>query len=717
MRRASMLQMGSLSSYRYGVDTYDSTKLGLGKLMVQNAGSGESAWAGPSPVGLARPMEQSTAIASQFPWAMQWQANAAGDLDWVFFADLSTAAATRRINAYTYNRRTGIFTWKGFVTVTYPGTSEAKTVRAQRMTYTKHTAGTVSVSGTAVTGTSTTWKTDGACVGNRIGFGSTDPTQIATWYEISAMASDGSITLASTAGTIAGGTPYVIEDLRCIQLLTSVTTSNGGLYVIKGLNWSKFSNVGGTVPAGATTDNIRASYFLKGAATGTALVGFGMGLQTSGVTMDSQMCYFLETLADPVVFKFNIRGPLTLTSGADTSQFQFKTGSGGALTGTPTQLNNGRLATLSHGPHSGVETLYFTTASRVYAAPTSGITNGSTTWLSNGSVMTEVPPGGVNTFAATGAISALEYMDSIDKLAVVTSATGRNYITQYRTDNGQLDRLFGVNTLQIDQSTADASTTPVPSQTGGAYSIWCEGGIAYIAMAGTTAIINRVYAIPLGADWEYAASTGARLVLPKIATADADHFVAFYAQNVQVLGGASGKNLGLNTEPYRMYYRTTGIDDNSGSWTLLDSTGIANVAAATSVQLMLEFRTIGTLSIPARICTAGVIYDDTGMSNYWQGSSNIGTSIGSKQFGFRHAVAYGTTVPRLKVQLFDAESGASLGTDDSTTQAWTWEKSTNAGGAWSAYNTTDRANADTYVRITPTSLADNIKVRAVLREY
>lgn len=716
MRRASSLKLGSLSSYRYGIDAYDSTKLGLGKLMVQVAGSGEAGYAGPCPIGLARPMEQSTAIASQFPWAMQWQNNTAGEIDWIFLADLATAAATRRLNAYTFNRRTGVFTWKGFVTVTYPGTSEAKTVRAQRMTYHKHTAGTVSVSGTAVTGTSTTWLTDKACVGNRIGFGSTDPTQISTWYEISAMASDTGITLASSAGTIAGGTAYVIEDLRCIQLLTSVTTSLGGIYVIKGLSFDRFDSVGGTVPAGATTDNIRASYFLKDAATGTHTVGFGMGLQAS-TSFTSQMSFSLDTLANPVVFKYNVRGALTLTAGADTSMFQFKTGSGGAVTGTPTQLNNGRLGTITSGPGSGAESLYFTTASRVYGAPISGIANGSTTWLSGGGVMTEVPPGGVNTFAATAGISAVEVADSIDKLVVMTNATGRNYVTQFRTDNGQLDRLFGVNTLQIDQSTADGSTTPIPSQTGGAYSVWTEAGMMYIATAGTTAIINRLYAVPIGADWEYAATTGCRLVLPAISLTDADKLAAFYAQEVQVLGGATGKNLGLNTEPFRMYYRTSGISDDSGSWTLLDSTGIAAVASGTQVQIMFEFRTIGTLSIPARICTAGVLYDDKGMSEYWQGSSNIGTSLASKQFGFRHAVAYGTTVPRLKVELFDAESGSSLGSDDTTTAAWTWEKSTNAGSSWGAMNMTDRANADTYVRVTPTSLADNIKVKAVLREY
>lgn len=719
MRRASILKLGSLPKYEYGQETYDPTKLGLGGLMIQNnGGTNETNYAGPIPVALARPMEQSTAIASAFPWAMRWQNNVAGEIDWIFLADNTTAAATRRINAYTFNRRTSLFTWKGFVTVTYPNGATAVTIRGQRMTYDLYNTGTVAVAGTAVTGTGTAWLTNKACVGNRIGFGSTDPTQITQWYEISAMASDTGITLLSTAGTIAAGTPYVIEDLRCIQLHTNATTTNGGVFVVKGLNFYQFSNVGGTVPAATTVDGIRAAYWLKDAATITHLVGFGCGLEPK-TTNTSQMLYSLDTLTNPIVFKTNVRAALTLTAGVDTTAFQLKTGSGGVITGAPSQLNNGRLATMASGPFSGISALYFTTASRVYAAPVSGITSGSTTWLSGGGVMTEVPPGGVNSFAASGAMSALEYSDAIDKMIIVTGPTQRNYITQFRTDNGQLDRLWGVNTLQLDQSTADSTITPVASQSGGQYSVWSEGGLAYLCVIGTTAPINRLYAVPFGADWEYAGTVSdkPRIVFPAMTLTNAAKLVSAYGSEVQVLGGANSKNLGLNTEPWRMYYRTTGITDDSGAWTLLDSSGLATATVTSQIQLMAEFRTIGTLMLPARLCSVGVIYDDASMSDYWQGSTNIGTNLVSKQFGFRQSVAYGSAVPRLRITLFDAESGATLGTDDSTTQAWTWAKSTNAGGAWGAYNTTDRANADTYVRITPTSLADNIKVRAELTEY
>lgn len=718
MKRAALIELGNLPAYKFDIDAYDPDKLGLGKLMIQKTGvSPEDNFAGPFPVQVQRPMEASVAIPVAFPWAMQWSYSAASRKDWIFAADIATAAATRRLCMWEFDRITGQASYVGFLTITFPGTSEAKTIRGLRMSYETYSEGTVGVSGTAVTGVSTAWLTNRCCVGNRIGFGSTNPNDIVTWYEISAMASDTGLTLATTAGTIAAGTPYVIEDLRAYLNATSVTTSLGGLYVIKGLNRAHFTGIGGTVPAATTVDNIKASYFLKDAATGTALVSFGVAFEDT-ISKTSRYLWVLETLANPVMFKFDVYAALTLTSGADTSAFRLKTGAGGAVAGTTSQLNNGRLANAAHGPGAGLKCIYFTTSTRIYRTnDVSTIVGSATNWVADN--MTEVPPGGVSTFAVGAGLQNIEYSSVIDKFVVnTTGAAGiRSYMTQYRTDGGQMDRLLFADYKQIDQGSADSSTTPTPSQLAAAFTTWIEGGVMYAVRFGTTAILNQMYIIPIGADWEYITVSGARLVLPRIATPDAKGYLNAFANAVQIVGGDTGKNLGLQPEPFRLQFRTSGIDDNSGGWTPIDDTlELSGVAGAPYIQFRAEFR-MGNLLIPARILNVGVVYDDTGMSDHWQGSSNIGTSLAAKQFGFRHSVAYGTAVPRLKVELFDAESGASLGSDDSTTQAWTWAKSTNAGGAWGAYSTADRANADTYVRVTPTSLADNIKVRAVLREF
>jgi hypothetical protein len=177
-----------------------------------------------------------------------------------------------------------------------------------------------------------------------------------------------------------------------------------------------------------------------------------------------------------------------------------------------------------------------------------------------------------------------------------------------------------------------------------------------------------------------------------------------------------GGNLRLPTEGYRVYYRTSGITDDSGSWTLIDDTGdLSSATAGTAVQFMFEFRTIGTFCLPARIFSVSCVYEDDTTDSHYQPSVAF-SSTTSKQFAWRFSTAFGGTVPTLRVRLYNAVTGGLLVDDTSASPTGTWEKSTNDGGAWGAYNTTDKANDTTYIRYTPLSLGDNIKVRALLTQ-
>jgi hypothetical protein len=169
---------------------------------------------------------------------------------------------------------TSAYTWKGFIIATLTS-STAHTLRGFRALRYLHTSGTVEVSTTSVTGTNTKFVEDGIAVGARIGFGSTDPTQISTWYIISAIGSDTGITLSSSAGTIVAGTSYVIEELRFAITATNATVANGGLHLVKGVNYSDFTTNGAnTISAATSTDNLKAVYWLSdaGTTTGTNVV-------------------------------------------------------------------------------------------------------------------------------------------------------------------------------------------------------------------------------------------------------------------------------------------------------------------------------------------------------------------------------------------------------------------------------------------------------------
>jgi hypothetical protein len=550
-------------------------------------------------------------------------------------------------------------------------------------------------------------------VPNRIGFGSSDPTQINTWYEIVAVNSSTSLTLDSSPGTIPPGTTYVIEDLRVVTATTNATATNGGLFVTKGLRPEAFTPAGVTIPAAVSTDNVRAVFWLADAPVVTNTVCAGAILEPAA-SKSLHYCWVVDGTTSIKLFKFNLRAPLSLTAGKATNALVL-TSAAQAVTGTGSQNNNGRYAVTGHGPGNGQACGYLVTTTRIYRTNTlANIINGGP-WQADAA--TEVPPGGTNTFAATAALTQIEYIDSLDKFLVVSSgATGfRSYVTQYRTDGGQFDRICFANTRQIDQANSDGSITPHPNILEAQLSTWVEGGMAFVARVSTTST-GTIYAFPIAADWEYASSTSQRIVLPKMDTSLADKLRRVCVSQALVLGGASGTNLGLPTEPLRILYRTIGIDDNSGPWSLVDDTGdLSAVTPSASIQFALEFRTIGLTCIPARVYGLTLVYDDTSTDSHYQPS--IGqSSVTDKRFAWRHAVAFGTTVPALRIRLFDAVLGTLLLDDNTDSPTGTWQRSTDGGVTWAAWTDTDKSNEVNYVRYTPATLPDNIRVRAIITQ-
>lgn len=731
-------------------------------------------------------------------------------IDWVFLADNASTSATRRVTLYTYDRSTSLFTWRGFITTTPSALGSTFFTRGMRALYATYTTGTVAVSGATVTGTTTTWTTDRIAIGSRIGFGSSDPTQIDTWYYVNAVGSNTSITIqtnitaAGTGGTaanitIGSGTAYVIEDLKIATANTASIAAVGGVHLVNGLSFDDFVNGGTTIATATTVDKAKAVYSLVDRvslyATGTVavsttavtgsgttfvaghvgcMIGFGstnpasittwytitatggatsltlsasagtIGAGTAyviqgtndvaaGIAIDDfdswtqQYCYVIEAQAatTPAVYKYNLRTDLTtlgtIASGKSAAAFVLATGLQTTAGASIPQTNNGRVGTLRHGPGNGVKSLYFVTsgaAGRVYRAPITSITNGSTSWIADS--MGEIPTGSIQTYNVSASFGAIEIADQIDRLILTLSgasavtAANRHAITQYNTIASPIDLPFGVDIRQIDQSTASNDRCPTPSSLGLALTVWSQGGLVYIARSGTTAATCQVYAIPLGADWDFANGTvKQRLITPALATPDAINLERVVVSSEDYLGGGA---LRLPTERYRVFYRTAGITDDSGVWVPVDATGdISGASVGTHVQFMFEFRTIGTFCIPARIFSVSCIYNDATTDSHYQ-PSVAQSSTSNKYFAWRFSTAFGGTVPTLRIRLYDAVTGGLLLDDTTTASAQgLWQKATD-GSTFDTYNTTDKANDTTYIRYTPTSLGSGIKVRALLTQ-
>ncbi len=805
-----------------------------------------------------------------YPYAITYSPT----IDWVFMIEnLATGVAPREICMYEYNKTTGVYTWKGFIIATLTSAS-AHTLRGFRALRYLHTTGTVEVAGTTVTGVGTKFLDEGVAVGARIGFGSTDPTAISTWYVISGIGSETGITLSTSAGTVNPGSVYVIEELRFGITASNSTVANGGLHLVKGINYSDFVTTGTTISAATTTDNIKAVYWLSDAGTAGNVV---TNQNPCGLTIAPEMskglhyAYVLDGGTTTArVYRYNLRATGTVTSGKMTLSIAYYTTgtvevTGTAVTGTGTTftssmvgmqigfnttspatvttwytiaaftdsthitlsssggtigpgavyiidsadvvctapqlvtgnlslVNNGRVGTLNHGPGAGESSLYFVTITRIYRAALSKIFAGNLGWISDN--RPEIPPGSTSTFTATSGLSVIEISDAIDRLIIVTvGATGmRYYVTRYPQEAGNtFDHIWGVDDKQQDQAsslgnayissgTVAVSTVTVTgtntfftaamvgyrigfgstdptailtwytisaytSQTsitlsstagiisaGSAYvidwnsytiphfntnsqaaSVWSENGIAHIVKHGTTTALSQMYSLPLGAHWTYAASTNQRVITPALYTPDCAQFRSVVVFSDDSLGT---REFSLNTEAYRVYVRTKGINTNTGEWTLVGPDGdLSGLSGAPRIQCMFEFATIGWFCIPARIMGLTVLYDDTATvtDSHYQPSAGLSV-VASKQFVWRFSVAFGGTVPTLRVRLYNAVTNELL-VDDYTTSTnnGTWQKSTD-GSSWGVYDTTDKGNETTYIRYTPRSLGDSIKVRAVLTQ-
>jgi hypothetical protein len=586
-------------------DNYDPNKLNLlgQHLNVYNLGSGDTDKFLSTKLTKTIRFSEITGITTSAIHVLEY-----GNTHYLFVSIQGTAAATRQFAVYTYNKITEEVGGGGLNTITFP-TTTVHTTRGIRPTLRSYTTGTVGVSGTAVTGSDTSWQSDGMCVGSRIGFGSTNPFEITTWYEISAVGSNTSITLNGDAGTIGAGTAYVIEDLRMAVVTTNATVVNGGMFLIKGLRLDGLTG-GLVIPAATTVDNIRAVYKLNDAATSTHNIASGV---VSGEFTDWQTEYMhgLNNNSTTTLsfYKYNIRAALSPTTGVATLTGSdiIVTGVQAVSGGTLIAFNNGRYCTPAHGPGANQPGIYVTCTNRILRADPVDITNGSTSFFKD--QMIEAPPGGTTNLPATVGFNNGDYSDLLDKfiISAYTAPNGRIYVTDYKTDGSQMD-----NAMCLVWNSYDAlssTNVPFPKLQGQAPLIWAEDGILYIINAGASPT-GQAYIYPgFGAHWTFTVETNNLAILPKITLNGLpSRLNKVYVSDVDYISAVGGNDKSL--EPVKIYYRSMGIDDNSGEWNLVPVSGsLRSIEPVNEIQFAIAFRTMGDICIPARIMSLALVYE------------------------------------------------------------------------------------------------------------
>lgn len=686
------------------ITSYTSSLTSIGSLFKQYSGSYD--YVSPYATTFVSLPEIST-FTTSYPHVYKWSDR----YYWIFMADIAAAAVTRRVVMYQYDKYNDACSLVGSILLNFSGIAGNKTSRSVRGLVYKHTTGTVEASNTTtITGTSTQFQTERIAVGARIGFGSTNPNQISTWYNITAIASDNSLTIDQTV-TVSAGTSYVIEEIRIAYVCTNVTTTNGGLFLVKGLNPSVFT-ANATISEASTTDNVRAIYFLKDAATNNNTVAYGIGVDDE-VDKTQHDCYILNADATTTarIYKFNLRSSLTVSAGSTTSAFTFRTGQA-TTTGTIATAVNGRVFSVNHGAASGVKSFWFVTTTRVYRCAITDITNGGTAFLTD--AMVEVPVGSTTTYPATANMSQVDYASSIDRLIIPTvTAPFRMHITQYKTDASQFEKYIvpDLGRLKLSTTAVDVALTIAPRVV--SQNIWTEDGVLFTSPASVTTGINLLYIYPaFGADWTYADTTNQYVITPKLATLNATKLYRAYITNKENDGGDS---LGSSTDSFKVYARTSGIDDNSGGWTLLNpNLDLTGLTPGTHIQFKITFETLSDLCIPTKIYSVCCVYED-GSQDYHYEPSLTYSSAQDRTFAWRQAQSWGSNIPNLRIRLYNIATGLLIHDDDITSSLLgTWQYSTN-GTVWNSWDASQDVVGN-YIRYTATTLPNNITVRALLTQ-
>jgi hypothetical protein len=646
-------------------------------------------------------LQQGT-IQQNYQYVTQWSS----DIDYIFTAIAAAGQSSLIVGLTKFQRSTNTYTNVGRISMTPAAAAGANkqsvSVRAQ---LDRHITGTVGVSGTAVTGSGTTFQSSRIAAGSRIGFGTTNPSQVTNWYDIASITNDTSLTLSGTAGTITSGTSYVIEELRVyLASQRSATFTAAGLIVAKGLHEGVFGSPA-VLNEATTVDNVRAFYKLD---PGASENQYPNGLAIDDPISDTEQYIYMynrpaASATNLEIIKFNVRAALTLVSGVTNSAFTLRTGTA-LLTGTQL-LNSVRVATANHGPATGVKSLYLLTSSRLYACPLNLITSGSTSFLAYQHFQT--PPGTSNTFV-TSTYGAFDYAGSIDTFITVSSTTP--FQMNLEKFGEVSNRYFYpyIGRLRNPSTAADAGD--FYTSVGSLANVWAENGILYSIVGLTTN--NYIYAIPINADSDYAIANNQFVTTPIINTPGCTGFYSITLDTDQFSGSDI---LGSVADNVRLYVRTAGISGNTGTWLRVPDNGDIStlVGGANQIQVAVTWQTMGMLGAYPWVYSVNVTYEDGSQDSHYL-PSLANSSASSRMFAFYQAQLWNSNVPNLRIRLYNATTGFLILDDDVTTSLYgTWEYSSDGGTTWLPWDDTQDV-VGYYIRYTASSLPANTLIRALL---
>jgi hypothetical protein len=328
--------------------------------------------------------------------------------------------------------------------------------------------------------------------------------------------------------------------------------------------------------------------------------------------------------------------------------------------------------------------------------------------------MIENPPGTSTTFPLSSQLSGFHYLPIVNRFYIShNQGTTRNYVTPYST-SGEFERVVNLNDViesntyvvsELDTLTSNFISLPLRT--------FYHDGLSYIIRdVGTNR--NVLYTLPIEADKEYHTTSNAYIVTPEFSTPNAVNYDKVY------LNTKSTYNKGRFISPsetVEVYFRTSGITDNSGSWTIIDDSGDISYVTSSTVQFKITFSTIGLTCIPDKVYNISMSYFSNGipLSTPFYEPSLKQSDISSQIFSWRQINDFVDDIPEINIDIYNVSGNTLLLTDNTTTSInGVWEYSSNDGTSWNGF--TSSANTiGNYIRYTPSSsLGSGITVKPIL---
>ena len=461
----------------------------------------------------------------------------------------------------------------------------------------KSSSGYVNVSGNTVTGTGTLWDTLRFSVGSRIAFGTTNPDLVDTWYEVASITNDTTLTLLETLNkTYPSNCPYIIEEIQIVAGWYSNISpyDTGGVFIHKGLtptgmSWRR------TIPMATTVDRQRATYKLTQDSINNKITDTSRLSFEPRRSNDEQIVYVLDHYSAVAILKYNIRKPLlNIVNGNSTSTFLYNTG---YLNIQDNSSGWSLCATVNHGPGKNVPSLYYNHASSISRTQLSDIRPNYLNFIYDNWVPR--PEGGAY-FTVVNPQSYFQYIDELDFFAGTDGTffslfKYESISTQFYHSFGYADFMYGSEAAYFDKEEIGYNTA---------------SGIYFLYHKGYWYVHNFTYnfiVYPFNADWMFAEKTKNRIITPVMNCSDALSFKKAIVSHPEII---KDDDMGVIPEPFRLYVRTNGFSDDSGTWTLLDEVfDMSNVPISDQIQFMFEFRIMGKSCYPSRIYSVGFVYE------------------------------------------------------------------------------------------------------------